>query len=363
MLTVGIISAVVAFVISAALTPLCRFVASRGGLLDKPSAVGHKGHEKAVPLLGGAAIFWAIFLPTLAVVAACGVFERTGAPSFLPRYIAVHIHGVVVKTPHVLVIFAAALLLHVVGIIDDRRALGAWPKLAVQFIAATAVVIYGDVRVLTLAGPWVSVPLTIVWIVVITNSFNFLDNMDGLSVGIGAIVAAALALAAWGMGQWFVAAWVCIFFGAFLGFLPYNFAPASVFMGDAGSLVTGFLLAVASCLTTYIVPSSHGGCSAAVAVPLLLMAVPLYDTFSVMYIRLSEGRNPMVGDRRHFSHRLVSRGMSTRSAVLTIYLCAVSTALAGSILPHTRGILPAIMLVSQTICTLLILAMLESRSK
>jgi UDP-GlcNAc:undecaprenyl-phosphate GlcNAc-1-phosphate transferase len=126
--------------------------------------------------------------------------------------------------------------------------------------------------------------------------------------------------------------------------------------------VVGFLLAVASCLTTYVHPT-QAGFSADVGVPLLLMAVPLYDTCSVMLIRIREGRNPMIGDRRHFSHRLVGRGMSTRSAVLTIYLCAVSTALAGSILPHTHGVLPAIMLISQTICTLLILAMLESRSK
>jgi len=256
-------------------------------------------------------------------------------------------------------ILAGAAVLHVLGVIDDRKHLGPWVKLIVQIIVAVGVVLFCNVRIMTFIGPVGSIIISVAWIVGITNSFNFLDNMDGLAAGVAIICAAAILGAAASVGQLFVAAWVCLIIGAVLGFLPYNFPPASVFMGDAGSLVIGFLLAVVSSLTTYVRPDQthilYG-----VFVPLLVMAVPIYDTISVMFIRIRQKRHPMIGDRSHFSHRLTKRGMTTRVTVLTIYLCTASTAIAATILPTVSGPVAAILLFVQTIFTLGVIAILEA---
>jgi UDP-GlcNAc:undecaprenyl-phosphate GlcNAc-1-phosphate transferase len=172
------------------------------------------------------------------------------------------------------------------------------------------------------------------------------------------ICAAALLGASASMGQLFVSGLLCLMIGAMAGFLPANFPPATIFLGDAGSLVIGFLLAVASCLTTYVTPGAASILYGAF-VPLLALAIPLYDTASVIFIRISEGRNPMVGDRRHFSHRLLRRGMSVRTTVLTIYLCTAATAVAAVLLPRVDTV-GALLVFCQTGAILMILALLEA---
>ena len=236
--------------------------------------------------------------------------------------------------------------MHVLGLIDDRKHLGPWSKLVVQAALIAFVVIFADVRILTMlkgslgpAGNVLSIAISILWLLAITNSFNFLDNMDGLTAGVAAICAGTLLGAAGSIGQVFVSAWACLILGAVLGYLPYNFPPASTFMGDAGSLVIGFMLGTVSCLTTYVSPgvaATPATLHYQVLAPLVLMSLPMYDTLSVVLLRLRERRNPMVGDRRHFSHRLVARGMTLRNAVLTIYLCTGGTAIAAALLPRVR---------------------------
>ena len=137
-------------------------------------------------------------------------------------------------------------------------------------------------------------------------------------------------------GQVLVPALGCVFLGASAGFLIFNFPPARIFMGDAGSLVVGYMLATVSVLTTYF-QSGHGTPPYALAMPLVILAIPLYDFTSVVIIRLLEGRNPMKGDQRHFSHRLVERGLSRRFAVLTIYLATATTGLAATLLPGAES--------------------------
>ncbi len=353
---------VLSFVLSLLATSACKQLAFRFGVLDLPSANGHKAHSRAIPLLGGSAIFIAIVLPILLVLVMAKLWSSGGAPGWLPVELARHIPGAATRIPQALGILAGATLLHIMGLIDDRRHLGPWLKMIVQIIAAGFVAVFCNVRILTLLGPAGSIAVTILWLVLLTNSFNFLDNMDGLCAGVSAICAAALLGAAVGMGQWFVSGWLCLVLGATLGFLIHNFPPAKIFMGDAGSLVIGFMLAVLSCLTTYVKPGQvnilYG-----LLVPALAMAIPLYDTASVMIIRISEGRNPMVGDNRHFSHRLLQRGMSKRTALLTILLCTAATAIAASVLPHTTGFSPAVMLLGQTLCILMIIALLETVQK
>ncbi|MBI5724196.1 MAG: undecaprenyl/decaprenyl-phosphate alpha-N-acetylglucosaminyl 1-phosphate transferase [Planctomycetes bacterium] len=345
-----------ALAISAAATAVSMPVAARLGFLDRPG--GHKAHARPVPVLGGSAIFIAILLPCLAGLVLANLWNAN-PPEWLPQEIRIHIPGFASRTAGAIFMLAGAMVLHVMGLIDDRKNLGPWIKLLIQIAVCIAVVLLCDVRVLTMAGPAASVALTTLWLVVITNSFNLLDNMDGLSAGVAAICAAALLAAAMGMGQWFVSAMLCLILGAALGFLPFNFAPARTYMGDAGSLVLGFLLAVASCQTTYVLPGGPAGLYAALT-PLLVMAVPLYDTCSVIIIRLRQHRSPMVGDRRHFSHRLQGRGMSVRKTVLTIYLCTAATAVSASLLPHLAGPAGAAMAAGQVLAILAVIALMES---
>lgn len=351
---------ILSFVLSVLATAVCKNLAFRFGMLDVPGA--HKAHGQPTPLLGGTGIFAAILLPSMLVLALAKIWSVAGVPTWLPEELAIHIAGASSRIPQALGILAAATGLHVMGLIDDKKHLGPWVKLLVQVVAAGFVVVFCNVRILTLAGPVWSIIATILWLVLLTNSFNFLDNMDGLCAGVAAICAAALLGASISMGQWFVSGWLCLVLGASLGFLCHNFPPAKVFMGDAGSLVIGFLLAVLSCLITYVKPGQenilHG-----LLIPVMAMAIPIYDTLSVIIIRIREGRHPMIGDNRHFSHRLLQRGMSKRTALLTIYLCTAGTAIAASVLPHTVGYVPAVMLLGQTLCILMIIALLESAEK
>jgi len=373
----ALIATAISFFIAMLATPLAGKVARHFGMIDVPAR--HKAHSQPTPLLGGCAIFAAVLGPSLLVLAMARVWA-SDMPSSIPFWmrdyaaeLAVFLPGAAAKAPMVLVILAGAFVLHVLGVIDDRKNLGPLIKLFVQFLVATAVVLVSDwldplpdshgVRILTVAAPWISVIVSVLWLVAITNSFNFLDNMDGLSAGVAAICAAALLGAAAGMGQVFISMWLCLLLGSLAGFLAYNFPPARIFMGDAGSLVIGYLMAVLSALTTYVPPGAplpHAIYN--IFVPLVLLAVPIYDTISVLYIRIRERRNPMVGDRRHFSHRLLKRGMSVRAAVLTIYLCTLATAIAASLLPHVDTI-GAVLVLVQAAAILTVIALLESGPK
>lgn len=338
-------------------TAFTRRLAAKVNMIDVPGR--HKAHGRPVPLLGGCAIFAAVALPLLLGLALVRIWaaSESGPPAWLGP-LAAHVPGAAAMTPAALVILGGAALLHVLGLIDDRVSLSPWVKLLAELAVFTGLVLLVPrVRVLTVAGePWSSMG-TVLWLTAITNAFNFLDNMDGLSAGVGAICAAALLAVSAQMGQVFVSAWLLLLVGALAGFLPYNFAPASSFMGDAGSLVVGYFLSVLSCLVTYVPPGAtfylYG-----VFVPLVVMAVPLYDMVSVITLRLRERRNPMVGDRRHFSHRLVRRGMNVRTAVLTIYLCTGGTSIGATLLLRVDD-LGAVLVFAQTLAILLIVALLE----
>jgi UDP-GlcNAc:undecaprenyl-phosphate GlcNAc-1-phosphate transferase len=245
--------------------------------------------------------------------------------------------------------------------LDDRKALGPYPKLLVQIAAAVALVVpFSQVRILTALGPAISITLSILWIVAITNAFNFLDNMDGLSAGVAAVATTAFLVAAASIGQWFVAASLAMLLGALLGFLCFNFPPATIFMGDSGSLVIGFVLGVLTVRTTFIEPGREWGAGwYAVFAPVIVLALPLYDLIVVSVIRISRGKSPFVGDTNHFSHRLVARGMSRRTAVLCVYLITAATSVAAILLPHVRTTFGAMLIFAQTLLILAVVALLE----
>jgi UDP-GlcNAc:undecaprenyl-phosphate/decaprenyl-phosphate GlcNAc-1-phosphate transferase len=274
---------------------------------------------------------------------------------------AAYLSGAVQQTPVAVGLLLAMLVLHILGLIDDRQALGPYLKLLVQFAVTAALVIaFKDIRALTALGPAASITLTVLWIVAITNAFNFLDNMDGLSSGVASVCATAFFITTILIQQWFVAASLAILLGALLGFLYWNFPPAKIFMGDSGSLVIGFVLGVLTIRTTYLQPGTPLAAGwYSVFAPVIVLAVPLYDLIVVSIIRLLNGKSPFVGDTNHFSHRLVARGMSRRTAVLCIYLVTAATAIAAILLPHVQSTFAAILIFAQTILVLGVVAILE----
>lgn len=347
------------FLLSLASTAAIRKWANAIGLIDRPA--GHKQHKHPVALGGGIALMLSICGPLWFVSLAVWwltALESSGTlPEWLPELIRTHLSGLASKVPIVLAITGGALVLHVVGLIDDRRPLGPWPKLVAQITVALIIAWPVGIRAVEFLPAPLSIAVTVVWIVLITNAFNFLDNMDGLSAGVAAVAAAIFALAAMRTGQVFVPmlAWVVV--GALCGFLWFNFHPATIFMGDAGSLVIGYLMGVLTVLTTFYDPAL-GLKPLGVLVPLLVLAVPLYDVTSVVVHRIREGVSPFVGDWRHFSHRLVKRGMTRRGAVLTIYLATAATGLPAIVLPSVDR-MGAVLLLAQCGCVVLMIAILE----
>lgn len=280
-----------AFVVSILTTPVARRLALRTGTVDAPAA--RKIHTNPVPLLGGIAIY-------AGCVLALVLF---GDRAFVREFIA---------------ILSAATLVSACGLADDRWTLHAYPKLLGQLVAA-GILVYAGIQIQLFAQPWLNAVLTILWIVGITNAMNLLDNMDGLSSGIATVCGLFFLLLAAQSGQILVSALAAGLIGACLGFLRYNYNPATIFMGDTGSLFIGLLLAVIGIKLRF---PSH---TTAITwmIPLAVLAFPLLDTTLVTVSRLRRGVNPLTTPGKdHISHRLVAQGLTRREAVLTCYLLA-----------------------------------------
>lgn len=341
----------IALGIALPLTWLVREASRRVGAIDSAGVAGQQKTRRFVPNTGGVAIFWAVVLPMVG-----GLLAVAFAPGLVREWVpaaAEHLDGIRSQTGLAAKLLGSMAILHVMGLIDDRRPLGPFLKLGLMAAPALFIVAGSDTRMLTLldarvGGPWLSIALTVVWFLVVTNAMNFMDNMDGLSGGVGAIAAGCLLAIALLHGQWFVAGCLALLVGALLGFLWFNFPwrrweatngetalrrpSASIFMGDGGSVVLGFLLAFLTVRLTYVTPPGGAGGVRepgwyGVFIPLLVLAVPLYDFASVVSIRLSQGRSPFVGDQQHLSHRTVRRGLSRRATVVFIYFITAATGL------------------------------------
>ena len=325
----------VGFLLALALTPLAIAWGRRIGALDSPGAAGHAKVLRDVPNTGGIAITLAWVSP---VAAALGWMQWGG---WSPQGLSAD--RLREGLPAMWAIVVATLWLHAAGRVDDRRAMRPGPKLLTQLAPALALAWAFDLRPLTLLDQWgtaghaASVALGVAWMLLLVNAMNYLDNMDGLSAGVGAIAALLLAGALLVVHQWFVAGLLALLAGALAGFLVYNFplrgGGARVFMGDGGSQPLGLLLAVLALRGVYTDPSDPdyalGGHWYGVLTPLLVLAVPIYDLLATSWIRVREGRNPLVGDQRHLSHRLVARGFTTRGAVLCIWALAAILGVGG----------------------------------
>lgn len=365
----------ISLAVSLPLTAIMVRLGHRLRTYDSAGVPGQVKTRRSVPNTGGVAIFWGIALPLAAALAA-GWWADPAIVDRLRAGASAHLPGIREQTPLAAALLASLLLLHLLGLVDDRRPMGPWIKLALMAAPAVAIpVLFPNTRLLTLldkhaGGPWLSITVTTLWILVVTNAMNFMDNMDGLAAGVAAVAAGCFMAATLLNGQWFIGACLAMLIGSCLGFLAFNFprrTGAKIFMGDGGSLVLGFLLAFLTVRTTYygrIAPDLPGtqaltsGAWYGVFMPIVVLAVPLYDFASVVLIRLSQGRSPFVGDQQHLSHRLVQHGLSKASAVAVIYGLTAITGISGVALGSLQP-WQAVLVGVQTALILLVAALFE----
>jgi UDP-GlcNAc:undecaprenyl-phosphate GlcNAc-1-phosphate transferase len=349
-----------AMVLSAVLTRATIRIATKADFVARPQA--DRYHRTIIPLGGGCAIFATMAFFSLAAIIAVQLLAVPGLLDWLGEDIAVHVPGFQTKTNQLMVVIGCAALLFALGLYDDRKHLSAGPKLLGQFIAAFIAIHFADIRVeFFIESSILTSILSAFWIVLLVNVFNFLDNMDGASAGIAAIASLYIFIAAALSGQVFVGAMALLLAGTLSGFLLFNFPPAKIFMGDAGSLVVGFFVAVLTLRTNYYL-QDQGGDWHTVFLPLIVLAVPMYDFISVTILRISQGKSPFVGDTQHFSHRLKRRGLSDRQTVLALYLATVCTGLGATFL-YQVDLAGAVLIFIQTFLILAIIAILESTAK
>jgi UDP-GlcNAc:undecaprenyl-phosphate/decaprenyl-phosphate GlcNAc-1-phosphate transferase len=292
----------IALLASLALTPLVRHVARHYGLVAAPQQ--DRWHRRPTALMGGVAIYLACVLAVFLVVGGAG------DPAAPFRQLA---------RPGVAILLAATLMF-IAGLADDRFGLKPASKLVLQALAA-AIVVSGGI-IYPVSG-WVPLDtlITVFWVLALTNALNLLDNMDGVAVGVGGLAAAFLAISFGMQGVWGLAIVCAALAGASFGFLPYNFHPASIFMGDSGSLFLGVMLASLGAAYPATVPV---GLLPVLFVPVFVVIIPILDTTLVTTMRTLAGRPISVGGRDHTSHRLVAMGLSERQVALLLYAFAIT---------------------------------------
>ena len=299
------ILAIVTALISILITPIVKKIAIMVNAIDVPKDE-RRIHNKPIPVMGGLAIYVAFVL---------GVILYNG-----------------ILTTSQLGIIVGATIIVGGGIIDDIKELSPKYKLIIQVLAATCLLMSG-IKISIITNPfgelypyinigWICIPLTIIWIVGVTNAFNLIDGLDGLAAGIAFISAVTLMIVSIINGRLEAAFLTAVLSGAILGFLPYNFNPASIFMGDTGSQLLGFLLAAIS-----IEGAIKSATVFVIAVPILAFGLPIYDTLFAMIRRKVNGKSIMQADKGHLHHRLLDMGLSQKQAVIIMYF--ISAVLGG----------------------------------
>ena len=306
-----LLAVLVAAVVSFAATPLVKKLAVSVGAMDIPKD-NRRMHKTPIPRLGGLAIFAAFVVSVL-------LFAQINR----------EMRGILI----------GSLIIVILGVLDDIYSLRALPKFLVQILAAVVVVLHGC-RIDFISHPIVpsaatsqrlgsvgSVAVTILWIVAITNAVNFIDGLDGLAVGVSGISAATMLVVAILVAEQNIAIIMAALFGACLGFIPYNFNPAKIFMGDTGSTFLGFILATMSIqglFKLYAIISF--------AVPFLILGIPIFDICFAVIRRLARGQNPMTADREHVHHRLIDMGFDQKQSVMITYMLSALLGLAAVVL-------------------------------
>jgi UDP-GlcNAc:undecaprenyl-phosphate GlcNAc-1-phosphate transferase len=296
-LTQFLILGAATFLLVGGLTPVMRKIALKIGAVDRPN-LERKTQKEPVPYLGGVAIAIGVTVASFAAL----LYSDFSTETF----------------NRALSVLLPAILISAMGLYDDLKSLDPWPRLVAQSIAAVAVAIYliqNDTLGQAFNNQFIDYAVTIVWVVGICNSINFFDNLDGGASGTVAVISIFLFAIAFDLGQSLVSALAVVTAGATLGFLIWNKTPAKIYMGDAGALFLGIIIAV---LTIRLDPEV-GPQSRTLAIPLLLMAVPILDTTTVVISRLSRGISPFTGGRDHLSHRLMRKGLGQRATAYVLW--------------------------------------------
>ena len=330
---------VVAFMFSYISTPLVKHLAIKWKAIDVPKD-GRRMHKSPIPRLGGLAIIFGFIVSMICF----GTMTRG-----------------------VISILIGALIIAIMGIVDDIKALDAKPKFFIQILAAAVVIIGGDMKIQAFTNPflwsdsaylilpeWISVILSIIWIVFITNSVNFIDGLDGLAAGVSAIMSVSMVFIATQLGEYYVAVIGVALMGSCFGFLPYNFNPAKIFMGDTGSTFLGFILASLSIMGVF---KSYAIIS--FAVPLLILGLPMFDAIFAMVRRVSKGQSPMQADRGHLHHRLIDMGFSQKQSVFILYIISGVLGLSAIVLAES-GSFRAMLLLASVLVVILIGGLLKN---
>lgn len=311
---------ITATLLAALLTALCRRIAPRLGLLDKPKKEAHKTHRQATPVAGGIAMCVAWML-TMA-----GGIATVKMANWLPADFDFVLPGLQNIWKNLALIAAGAAIITIFGVIDDRKSMRPGKKFLLQFLVAAATAYWGPRLTLGISNQTICWIITVLWIMTVINALNFFDNMDGLASGTAVIAALFLLLIASIREQHFVAMLAATTGGSALGFLFHNRPPAKIFMGDGGSHFLGYCLAVLCILTTFYVPGESQTVTP-VLIPLLVLAIPLFDAVMVVLIRWRKKQPFYVGDNRHISHRFNKLGISRAYSVLLVcLLCFISGA-------------------------------------
>ncbi len=333
---------VISFIFTFATTPLVRRFAYKIGAVDVPKDK-RRVHKRPTPRIGGLAIIFGFMVAVI---------------SFNDSW-----------TKELVSILLGAGILGVLGVIDDCKELDAKLKFVVQIVAALIVVLYGDIRISVISNPnvfseapfvvlptWLSITVTVLWIVFMTNAVNFIDGLDGLAAGVSAIMSMSLVFIAVTYHEYGIALLGLALMGSCFGFLPFNFNPAKIFMGDTGSMFLGYMLSVLSVqgmFKSYAVISF--------AVPIIMLGLPLFDALFAMLRRVLTGKNPMSADRGHLHHRLYDMGFSQKQTVFILY--AISGVLGiTSILLAEQRFLRAMLLLICVLIFLLIATMMGKNS-
>ena len=332
LVTYVVLALVVALVVSFLTTPVVKTFAYKVGAIDVPKDA-RRMHKVPIPRLGGLAIFIGFMVSIL-------LFVRI--------------------TPEMQSILLGAVIIVVLGVVDDIMALPAMLKFVVQIVAASIPATHG-VQILAFSNPnifsdnlywvlgWLSIPFTVIWIVAITNAVNLIDGLDGLANGVSAISATTILVIALVGGQGQVAIVLAALVGACIGFMPYNMNPAKMFMGDTGATFLGFILATMSIqgLFKYYAVISF-------VVPFLILGLPIFDTAFAFIRRIAHGQSPMHADRSHIHHRLIDMGLSQKQAVATLYVISAILGLSAVVL--TTGGEQKAMLLFAALCIVAVVA-------
>jgi UDP-GlcNAc:undecaprenyl-phosphate GlcNAc-1-phosphate transferase len=346
----------VSFALALCLTPVFKRFSFEWGYVDQPDAE-RKIHTQPMALLGGLAIFSAFAANVLVnYLIILPLAAKINLPVVELPDLRAHIEGAFSVWRKLVVLLVGGALMVALGMYDDKKDLPARWKLLWQVVVASIVALSGMRVTLFIHNAFVSYLLTVLWIVTITNAMNFLDNMDGLCAGVGLVCALLFGFIAGLQHQYFVCLLSLALAGALLGFLPHNFKPATIFLGDAGSHFVGFILAVIPILCTFY----HTGTPTLlpVLIPLVVLAVPLFDMAMVTWIRMRHGRPVYAGDINHISHRLVRLGLPQSWAVTLIYLITLTLGLGATILLWS-GMTAALIVIVQAIGILAIVTLLE----